>query len=1026
MRRAAGARSLLGAAAAVALLATVLLTGLVAYGREVVVAGAADTITSGGPERSSVLVRGAGFTAHDPAVRARLAPGFAGRDVRVSAAAYASGFALAGGTGAAVPDQAGVVFADVVQLDDLPGHADLVAGSWPRPGATPVETVVGVAAAEVLGVGPGGRMPVVDRRTGRVTPLVVSGVWRPRDLADPFWRLTPDVTSGVVPGSATYGPLVVDRAGFTSRFASDASGAWLAAIDLDGAGPATVREVAAAVGAERDVLPEETGLGTSASVESGIDTLADALLRADLVGRSALVTPMLLTGLLSGLALVLVAVLLVEHRRPDSALLRARGAGTAQLAGLAAAEATALVLPSALLAPPAAAAAVHVAGAYGYLGLHGAGGMRPAGVLWLVAGLAALGCVAAMTVPVLRRGTYTSERPPHRSMLHRSGADVALFVLALLAWLQLRQYASPLFSGAGGLGIDPLLAAAPTLSILAGATLALRLLAPATRLAQRLLGREPGFGSVLGMWQVSRRPHAGPVFLLALAVAAGTAGWCLAATAARSVTDQADHAVGADLRLEEITGTAPAGRERQLAVLPGARTVLPGWRESVRPTTGDESAALVAVDGAEAGKAITVRDDLYDGGADALASTLTARRADAPAVALPPGRRLTGRLTLTGISGKPLLSAVLMDDAGTFVPVPLSEGDFSVPLPDNKGLRLAGFTGTTDAVSGAKVGWRMSGLAVDGAAVALDGGWARAGSRSSRSTGRGGSLAVTVPAAYSGRTGFALVRPVTPVAVPVVTTEEARRRLQLDRGSFATLRISGGEVRVRLAGTITTVPGSDDPAAFLADLPTLRDYLWSTAGIVHPTAEWWVTADARTHDGTAAAAAKLGGLHVLDRRTVAASSGSDAYGVGGRTALLAAAIGALLLAATGMLLDIRTTTRRRLRELAVLHTLGAGPRVLTRALLTEQAFLAGVGVLAGLAVGVAVTATVAPLLVLTPQAARPVPEPALVLDWWGAGGTVVLLLGLALGLSALAGAALPRRLAGARLYMGADGMGADR
>ena len=88
--------------------------------------------------------------------------------------------------------------------------------------------------------------------------------------------------------------------------------------------------------------------------------------------------------------------------------------------------------------------------------------------------------------------------------------------------------------------------------------------------------------------------------------------------------------------------------------------------------------------------------------------------------------------------------------------------------------------------------------------------------------------------------------------------------------------------------------------------------------------------------------------------------------------------------------------------------------------MTEQAFLAGIGVLAGLAVGIGVAAAMAPLLILTPQGARPVPPPFLVVDWWRAGGTAALLLLLALGLSALAGSTLRRRLAATRMHLGAD------
>jgi hypothetical protein len=62
----------------------------------------------------------------------------------------------------------------------------------------------------------------------------------------------------------------------------------------------------------------------------------------------------------------------------------------------------------------------------------------------------------------------------------------------------------------------------------------------------------------------------------------------------------------------------------------------------------------------------------------------------------------------------------------------------------------------------------------------------------------------------------------------------------------------------------------------------------------------------------------------------------------------------------------------------------------------------------------------APLLILTPTAGRPVPPPVLDVRWSLVAGTALLLLVVALGLSALVGTTLRRRLAVAQLRIGAD------
>jgi ABC-type antimicrobial peptide transport system permease subunit len=159
---------------------------------------------------------------------------------------------------------------------------------------------------------------------------------------------------------------------------------------------------------------------------------------------------------------------------------------------------------------------------------------------------------------------------------------------------------------------------------------------------------------------------------------------------------------------------------------------------------------------------------------------------------------------------------------------------------------------------------------------------------------------------------------------------------------------------------------------------------------------------------------------VLDRRAAAEAAGRDPYGVGARAALFAAALGAVLIAAMGIGVDIRATARRRVGELAVLHTLGASPRLLGRSLVAEQTFLAGVGVLVGLIVGIGVAATMAPLVILTPAAGRPVPEPLLTVVWSPVGATAGGLLLLTLVLSASVALAARQRLIAAQLRIGAD------
>ena len=1028
LRRARGAAALLLAAAGVALTAATLLAALTVYSRAVTEASVRTAVASADPAERSVLVRGT--AGPDPAVqrewdaslRQAFGGGLGGVPGTVSGAGYGAGWALAAPAGAARPDSSGVAYASVLYADDLPGHARLTSGRWAVPGASPVQVTLAEPAARLMGRAAGDRIPLTDRRTGRVTEVVVTGVWRPVDAGDPYWRLVPDVATGVRPQSATYGPVVVDRADFAARFATSASAAWLVAPRLEATTLDEVTRVAAAAAATGTGLPAPSGLVQSASAETGLSELAARLTRADLVGRSALVTPALLIIVLAGYALLLMAVLLAEDRRGETALLRARGASRVRLAGLAGREALLVVLPAAVLGPVLAAGLVTLVSRAPALAAVLDLRPRLTASTWLVAAVAAAACALAVAGPAARRGrVYAAEmaarsRPRTRSLVLRAGLDVVLLALAVLSWLQLRQYASPLSAaGSGGaLGIDPLLAAAPTLGVIAGAVLTLRLLPPVARAAARLAERMPGSAAVFGTWQAGRRSHAGPMVLVALAVAAGTVSWCLAGTSERSAVDQADLRAGADLRLVENAGLAPAGRPAELVALPGVAAALPGGRTVVPLGAGGATGDLVAVDAVQGAGVLRVRDDLAGGDPDGLWRTLAAGR---PA----PGDATVPRQGIVTAASGVRTTAVVADPTGRQARVPLepdAAGRFTLTPPPDGAWRLAGFlVEAPAAASGSTVIWRLDGLDVPLAAPA----WQVADRESTALAARPrpDALAAVYRVPRSGRVSFAVVPAVDATPVPVAVTPAALAELRLRIGQSTTLTVDGVGVDVTIAGTIAAVPGTDGGPALLADLPSLNAQLLGRRGIVSAPQEWWLATRPEEHAAAAGAAARLDGVQIVDRRALAAA-GSDPFGAGARGALFGAALAAVLLAAVGVAVDVQATTRRRAGELAVLHALGAGPRLLTRSLLVEQGLLAGIGALAGLLTGVLVAIAVAPLLVLTPAAARPVPVPLPAIDWFRAAGTGVLLVVLALALTALAGAGLHRRLAAVPLTVGQD------
>jgi len=850
-RRAVSARSLLLAAALAALIATAMLAGLAEYSRTVIVDGARSAVSAAPVSERALLVQGQGKPGAEAALRDAV-PGW-----RVHSAGYSSGRQFAGPTGTARKDANSAVYASVMFIDGLRDHARLVRGEWAAPGADPPQAMLGEAAAAVLGVRAGDTIPILDRRTDRLGSIRVAGVFAASRPGDGIWLLTPELANGAGPSGTTYGPLVLDRSDFEKGWQAGGSAGWVAEPDLSRVTLDDLLALRAVARTLPQTLPARMGMGSSGQATTRLDLLVDRIQRADLVGRSALLTPLLLIVVLGGYALLLLAGLLTEQRRSETALLRARGADGKQLGLLAFREGLLVVVPAVLIVSPFVTPAT-----------------------WAVTGAAGVGCLLAITAPALRRGaTYVDELTARtrQSVAQRAGIDIALVVLAVLAWMQLRQYSSPLAGVGGQLGIDPLLAAAAPIGVLAASVVALRLLPPLTRIAERFIDRGNWFAErpefQMGMWQAGRRPHAGPVLLLALAVAVSTLAWALAGTAQRSQVDQADHLAGADLRLSETSGFAPAGRADAVAKLPGVETVLPGWRLATSLGEKSTPSTLLGVDATRAAAVIRMRPDLGDAGK--LFADLAARRGDGP---------------------RPAIAT----------------------------------TGALDVLH-KKVGERV--------------------------------------------------------------------RLPLGRG----------DVEVVLAHEIATLPGTEGEPAVLIDLPSLEGYRIT---------DWWISTS--SHAQTATAARALANIQVYDRVELASAASQDPYGVGARWALFIAALGAIALALVGVAVDVRATARRRMGEMAVLHTLGATPRLLARSLVTEQGFLAGLGILVGVAVGLGVAATMAPLVILTPSAARPDPEPLLYLDWRPVAGTAAGLLLLAMGMAGMIALTMRQRLIAARLRLGAE------
>ncbi|MGP8301728.1 FtsX-like permease family protein [Streptomyces inhibens] len=547
----------------------------------------------------------------------------------------------------------------------------LTAGRWPTPGAHgPLPVAVPETAAAQLGIKPGRRLTLDNRLSGpaRLT-IEVTGVYRPKDRTDPYWKLDDLGGRGVRSlGFTTYGPLFTDPAAFHGGPLVQDSVGWLATADFRTLTADRLDALSAAADPAPKALMADPAFAGRAIATTDLPDAVGQLQRALLVNRSTILIVALQLILLAGYALLLVARMLSTERTGETALLRARGASRRRIGGPALAESLLLAAPAAVGAPLLTGPLMHLLAGRGALGRIGLPlDTRLTGTAWLTGIGVALGCALAVAAPaLLRAGGDDPQRRRARTLpgAVRAGADIGLLVIAGVAYWQLqRQTAGGDGTDGGGsggvltgdttgrLGIDPVLVAAPALALLAGTVLTLRLLPLAARIAERGAAGGRGLAAALAGWQISRRNRAaGPVLLLVLATALGMLAIGQGASWDRSQDDQADFRAGAAVRVL-ASRTPQLGQGGAYAQVPGVAAALPAGQVGLELSDGRTS-SLLALDTRGAAGALLLRGDLAGGGADdgPGAATDGVLRAVAPKDRAPVGVELparTDRLRLT-------------------------------------------------------------------------------------------------------------------------------------------------------------------------------------------------------------------------------------------------------------------------------------------------------------------------------------------------------------------------------------------
>lgn len=1045
LARARAHRALITAALVTVLLTTSVLAALTAYSTAIGDAALRHSLAEPRNAADAALVvkaevAGADRRVADTAVRDGARRTFDGLPVTVRTLVRSGPYALPATTLAATTGTAATGPGDKPDLTHFAAldssQVRFSQGRAPYAGTPDVEVALPETAARRLKSTPGARLTVTDRLGGPSVRIVVTGVYRPIEPADPYW-LTDELGGRGVRRTSdftTYGPLLTAPSVVTGGRVSEGPSAWLASADFTHLTADRIDALrASARTGPAALLKLRTGDdgegGTTAS--TALPEVLDRVERSLLVSRSTLLIVALQLALLAACALMLVARLLAAQRTGETRLLRARGASRAALARLAALEALLLAGPALLIAPLLAGPLTRLLAGHGALARIGLELEAPAGgrlAVWLTAAGVALGCALAVTLPAVASTGFRTLRARALPASLRAGADLGLVAVAGVAYWQLDRRTSGAVSAdtTGALGVDPLLVAAPALALLAGAVLTLRLLPPAARLAERRATGGRGLATALAGWQLSRRPGhgAGPVLLLVLAVALGVLAIGQGSSWGRSQDDQADFAAGAPIRILG-TGGGELGLTQEYAAVPHVREAAPAVRTTL-PLSGDRTATVLALDTAHAADTVLMRPDLAPAPMKGLLAGLGPTGESAGARVPAGASRLTLTATLRS-SARDTQSAAtvtqtLEDDHG--VPYSLPSGSLpadarphtlSVRLPSGHGpLTLTGVqlvlpvpssraqehTLTLDALTATTAAGTAQSVPLPAESWTVASGTdAQSSADAATEPARPRVRPAAHPTAVYG-TGYVpsdqpwlspsltlrmqVAQPRT-TAVDALATDRFLASTGARPGQTMDIALDGQNVPVRIVRAVRELPTTQggDGGAVLVDLPAVNRVLQARYGLALAPTEWWLRPDSPSAGADVATALRarpdLDPEQIVVRDEIAAELRDDPFGAGPEAAFTAAAAAAAVLAALGFAVSAAGALRERNAEFAILRALGAPRRRLARAVAGEQSVLVVLALAVGTGLGLALTRAVLPLIVLTGEAGRPVPDLLVVL-----------------------------------------------
>ncbi|MGE5595574.1 MAG: ABC transporter permease, partial [Hyphomicrobiales bacterium] len=536
-------------------------------------------------------------------------------------------------------------------IDELMEHVHLVAGREPAQATLPpsgpptIEVLAGKAAADQLGFGVGAEFDLHPHWQENAAPVrvVVAGLIEPNDADEAYWFGKTDRFAVTTTAWPTY-PFFSDEQTLTTvlgGYLPDLDGAFetYAFVDRGKIDSGNARRV------EDGVRGLDSAVRTQLQYSYLQTTLADTIAnyREQLFfTRLPLFALMLQVVGIALFYLVMVSTAVVDRQAGEIALMKSRGASTAQVVAVFVLEGLGITVIGTVLGPLLAMASISLLGLTPPFHELSNGDLLDVSVGPWAFAMAALGSVmafGALLWPAYRASRHSVthykahvSRPDQQSAFLKYYLDLVLIGVAAFLFYQLRQRGSLTTENVfGDLSADPLLLATPSLFMLMVALVFLRIFPLVLKVALWLSRGLKGPTVSLGLTRMARAPvqHSRLILLLILTTAVGMFAAGFRSTLERGYEDRASYLAGADVRLEDVReplNQTPAEFERTLAPVINSRTVSPAVRleSSYSPTRlSSVSVELLGIDPGRFGKVLNWRGDFASKSKDDLMKAIT-------------------------------------------------------------------------------------------------------------------------------------------------------------------------------------------------------------------------------------------------------------------------------------------------------------------------------------------------------------------------------------------------------------------